>query len=73
MNGALTAHAEAKPIASSTRWLRRQLTDQFVRRAKEEDMISRAAFKLEQMQERYNFLKPGDVVIDLGRYAFRAG
>jgi hypothetical protein len=54
-------------VASSTRWLRRQLTDPFVRRAHEEEMVSRAAFKLQQMQEKYHFLEAGQTVIDLGR------
>lgn len=35
-------------------------------------MISRAAFKLEQMQARYKFLAPGNIVIDLGRYRMLA-
>jgi len=51
---------------SSTRWLQRHATDEYVRRAEEEEMISRAAYKLQQMQEKWKFLRPGDTVIDLG-------
>ena len=51
---------------SSTLWLERQLNDPYVRRAKEEGYASRAAYKLKEIDERYQLLKPGDRVIDLG-------
>ena len=51
---------------SSTRWLQRQLNDPYVARAKEEGYRSRAAYKLIGMDDRYGFLKPGGVVVDLG-------
>jgi 23S rRNA (uridine2552-2'-O)-methyltransferase len=37
-----------------------------VKKAKEEGFLSRAAFKLEELDSRYHFLKPGMTVIDLG-------
>ncbi len=51
---------------SSTRWLERQLNDPYVRRAKAEGYRSRAAYKLIELDERFNFLKGVRKVIDLG-------
>jgi 23S rRNA (uridine2552-2'-O)-methyltransferase len=51
---------------SSTLWLQRQLNDPYVARAKKEGWRSRAAYKLIEMDERYNLLKPGQKIIDLG-------
>ena len=52
--------------ASSTRWLQRQLNDPYVQRAKKEGYRGRAAFKLIEINEKYNFLLPGRNIIDLG-------
>ena len=52
--------------ASSTRWLQRQLNDPYVKRAKREGYRGRAAFKLIEINEKYNFLLPGRNIIDLG-------
>lgn len=52
--------------SSSTRWLQRQLNDPYVRRAKQEGYRSRATFKLLEINEKYDFLKPGLRVVDLG-------
>ncbi len=51
---------------SSARWLERQLNDPYVAAAKSEGYRSRAAFKLIQMNEELNLLKPGHKVVDLG-------
>ncbi|MFD0916019.1 RlmE family RNA methyltransferase [Pseudahrensia aquimaris] len=51
---------------SSTLWLQRQLNDPYVQKAKAEGYASRAAYKLLEMDERYNLLKPGQRVLDLG-------
>jgi len=51
---------------SSTRWLERQLNDPYVHRAKQEGYRSRAAFKLLELDDKYKFLKPGRIVLDLG-------
>lgn len=51
---------------SSQLWLERQLNDPYVKRAKERGFRSRAAFKLEEMDERYKFLRSGQRLIDLG-------
>ena len=51
---------------SSTNWLRRQLNDPYVKLDKEKGYRSRAAFKLLEINEKFNILKFGDSVIDLG-------
>lgn len=51
---------------SSTRWLDRQLNDPYVKRAREENRRSRAAFKLIEIDDRFSLLKPGMRVVDLG-------
>jgi len=56
----------AKLKHSSQLWLERQLNDPYVKRAKELGYRSRAAFKLEEMDDRYKFLKPGQRLVDLG-------
>ena len=50
----------------STRWLQRQLNDPYVEEAKRRGYRSRAAFKLTEIDDRYRFLKPGIIVLDLG-------
>jgi 23S rRNA (uridine2552-2'-O)-methyltransferase len=51
---------------SNKQWLRRHVTDPFVRRAKEEGYRSRAAYKLLEINEKEKFLRPGALVVDLG-------
>lgn len=50
----------------STRWLQRQLNDPYVIEAQKQGYRSRAVFKIMQMDDKLNFLKPGQVIIDLG-------
>lgn len=51
---------------SSARWLQRQLNDPYVLEAKRQGWRSRAAFKLIEVYEKYQLLKPGLRVLDLG-------
>ncbi len=51
---------------SSSRWLQRQLNDPYVSQAKREGYRSRSAFKLVQLNQKFNCLKPGMNVLDLG-------
>jgi 23S rRNA (uridine2552-2'-O)-methyltransferase len=51
---------------SSTEWLNRQLNDPYVAEAKRQGFRSRAAFKLQQLDERFHLLKRGARVLDLG-------
>lgn len=55
-----------KRTASSARWLQRQLNDPYVAAANREGMRSRAAYKLKEIDDKNRFLKPGQVVVDLG-------
>ena len=47
-------------------WLERQLNDPYVLEAKKQGYRSRAAFKLIEIDDKYKFLKPGGLVVDLG-------
>jgi len=47
-------------------WVRKRSRDYYYRRAKEEGYRSRATYKLLQAVEKYGFIKPNDVVVDLG-------
>ncbi|MBD5391500.1 RlmE family RNA methyltransferase [bacterium] len=51
---------------SSVAWLQRQAADPYVARAHRDGYRARAAYKLIEMNERYHFLKNGQVVVDLG-------
>jgi len=51
---------------SSTRWLERQLNDPYVVRAKKEGFRGRAAFKIQELDDKCRFLVPGARVVDLG-------
>lgn len=51
---------------SSSRWLTRQLRDPYVAAARRQGYRSRAAFKLVELDDRFRFLKPGGLVVDLG-------
>ena len=52
--------------ASSTRWLQRQLNDPYVAEARSAGYRSRAAWKIAQLDDRFKFLTPGVLVVDLG-------
>ena len=51
---------------SDKRWLRRHVTDPYVREAKKQGYRSRAAFKLLELDEKEHLLRPGMIVVDLG-------
>ena len=51
---------------SSTLWLKRQLNDPYVARAKADGFRSRAAYKLLELDEKFSLLKPGARIVDLG-------
>lgn len=55
-----------KRTASSTRWLQRQLNDPYVKQAKAEGYRSRAAYKLIELDEKFDLLKGVTRVVDLG-------
>jgi 23S rRNA (uridine2552-2'-O)-methyltransferase len=51
---------------SSTEWLTRQLNDPYVAAARREGYRSRAAFKLIELDDRFDLLARGARVVDLG-------
>lgn len=55
-----------KAKESSKKWLERQLNDPYVARAKAEGYRARAAYKLIELDEKFQFLRRGARVIDLG-------
>ena len=55
-----------KRSKSSNRWLERQKKDYFVRQSQAKGQISRAHYKLVQLDERFKLLKPHSKVLELG-------
>lgn len=51
---------------SSQQWLSRQLNDPYVEKAKMLNYRCRSAFKLLEIDQKYNIIKPGHTVIDCG-------
>lgn len=65
---------------SSQRWLTRQINDPLVQRARQEGWRARSVFKLQELDQRFDLLKRGARVLDLGaapgswsQYAARRG
>jgi 23S rRNA (uridine2552-2'-O)-methyltransferase len=52
--------------SGSTRWLNRQLNDPYVTKAEKDGLRGRAAYKLVELNEKLDFLKAGQVIVDLG-------
>ena len=51
---------------SSTRWLQEHFDDEYVKKAHQEGMRSRAVYKLMEINQRDALLKPGMTIVDLG-------
>jgi 23S rRNA (uridine2552-2'-O)-methyltransferase len=51
---------------SSNIWLARQKRDPYVKRAIKELYRARSAFKLIEINEKFKFIKSGDIVLDIG-------
>jgi 23S rRNA (uridine2552-2'-O)-methyltransferase len=58
--------SDKRRTPSSRAWLKRQLSDPYVARAKREGFRSRAAYKLAEIDDKYRLLKRGARVVDLG-------
>ncbi|XOV83474.1 MAG: RlmE family RNA methyltransferase [bacterium] len=56
----------AKRTKSSSRWLQRQNKDYFVRAAQDQGQVSRAHFKLLQLDQRFKLIKANARVLELG-------
>lgn len=50
----------------SVSWMSRHKKDQYVKQAVAQDMRSRSAFKLLEIQDAYKFISSSDLVLDLG-------
>mgnify|MGYP006393733339 CR=1 FL=1 len=55
-----------KRTTSSARWLTRQLNDPYVKKAKADGYRSRAAYKLIELDEKFDLLKGATRAVDLG-------
>jgi 23S rRNA (uridine2552-2'-O)-methyltransferase len=55
-----------KRTPQSTAWLARQLNDPYVKQAQADGYRSRAAYKLIQLDEKFQFLRGCKAVVDLG-------
>ena len=62
----VTVKSGGKRKLSSKLWLERQLNDPYVAQAKRDGFRSRAAYKLQEIDDKHRFLKRGQVVVDLG-------
>lgn len=62
----VTVKSGGKRKLSSKLWLERQLNDPYVAQARREGFRSRAAYKLQEIDDKHRFLKQGQVVVDLG-------
>ena len=51
---------------SSKRWLSEHFDDHYVKMAQQQGLRSRSAFKLLELQDKYQLIRPGMVVVDLG-------
>lgn len=51
---------------SSKEWMRRHVSDHYVKQARKQGYRSRAAFKLLELDKKESILKPGQTVLDLG-------
>jgi 23S rRNA (uridine2552-2'-O)-methyltransferase len=55
-----------KRTTSSARWLTRQINDPYVKKAKADGYRSRAAYKLLELDEKFDLLKGVERAVDLG-------
>ncbi len=57
---------KSKRSKSSNRWLQRQKRDYFVRQAQDKGQVSRAHYKLQQIDHRFKLLRSNGRVLELG-------
>lgn len=53
-------------MSSSKAWMARHLKDIYVKKAFEQDLRSRASFKLQEINTKYKLIKPSSKILDLG-------
>lgn len=49
-----------------TRWYLEKKREHYYKQAKKSGYRARSAYKIKQIQKKFNIIKPGDIVIDLG-------
>jgi len=47
-------------------WFQKRLNDHYLKKSRKENYRSRAVYKLEEINKKYNILKPGLSILDLG-------
>lgn len=62
----IPSNVKGKKSSSSHKWLTRQINDIYVKKCRYDRYRCRSAYKLLEIDERYNILKPRSVVIDCG-------
>ena len=55
-----------KTSGSSKSWIQRHINDPYVKQAGKDNIRSRSAYKLQELQDKYKIIKPTDFVVDLG-------
>ncbi|HFE36875.1 MAG TPA: 23S rRNA methyltransferase, partial [Gammaproteobacteria bacterium] len=50
----------------TNQWMQRHLKDRYVKKAQDDGYRSRAAYKLLELNDKDDFIKPGMCVVDLG-------
>lgn len=51
---------------SSHRWMKEHFNDPYVKKSQQDGYRSRAVYKLEELDKKYNLVKQGSVIVDLG-------
>jgi len=57
---------KAKRTKSGSAWMHEHVTDHYVKKAQQDNYLSRAAYKLLEIDKRDGLLRPGMIVVDLG-------
>jgi len=55
-----------KRSKTSQRWLKQHEQDPYVKKARVEGYRSRASYKLQEINDRLNLFRPGQIIVDLG-------
>ena len=58
--------SKTKKTKSSARWLKEHFSDPYVKKAQQEGLRARSAYKLQEINDKYKFIKAGMQVVDLG-------
>lgn len=65
-SGLVTRGFTSKGRKSSNLWKMEHINDPYVKEAQKLELRSRAAFKLKEINMRYNFIRDGYTIVDLG-------